>query len=65
MPKKKPSRYGIHKRKFGRKVFRSYGAGGFYVSKTAARSAAKLEREYGSEVRVVKLEGGWRVFLRG
>lgn len=65
MPKRKPSRYGIHKRRFGGKLFQSYGAGGFYVSKSAAKSAAKAERKFGSEVRVVKVVGGWRVFLRG
>lgn len=68
MPKKKskykPSKYGIHKRKFNGKLFRSYGAGGFFTSKDAADSAAKRERDWAAEARVIKVEGGHRVFLR-
>ena len=68
MPKKKsdykPSKYGIHKRKFNGKLFRSYGAGGHFKNKPAAEKLAKAEREYGCEARVVKVEDGHRVFLR-
>ena len=67
MPKKKklkPSKYGIHKRKFNGKLFRSYGAGGHFTNKEAAERLAKAERGYGCEARVVPVEDGHRVFLR-
>lgn len=68
-PKKTKSKnassiYGIHQRKFGGKLFKSYGLGGFFVSNEAAEILAKAEREWGSEARVAKVEGGYRVFLR-
>lgn len=64
MTKNKPSRYGIHTRRFSGKVFKSYGGGGWFASKDNADSLAKKEREWGAEARVVKVEGGYRLFLR-
>jgi len=60
----KPSKYGIHRRKFGGKLFKSYGIGNFFTSKSAAEATAKREREYGSDAKIVKVTGGWRLFLR-
>lgn len=62
--KETPSKYGVHIRKFSGRLFHSYGAGGFFTGKAAADRMAKKEREWGSEARVVKVVGGYRLFLR-
>jgi len=64
------SRYGIHKRKFGGKIFTSNGLANFFTKKADANHLANAERKYAKSrgsvtlARIVKVQGGWRVYLR-